>query len=108
MSYDPGLVARIADALEQLGETTVRQRHVFGGWGFLLGKHTFAIAWGDGVIVKLTPDDYARALTGPGITPFAPDGDRPMGRWAVVDAEVVAEDPELVEWLRRALKGVRE
>jgi len=107
MSYDAGLVARVADVLEQIGERGVRQKNVFGGWGFLIGKHAFAIVWGDGVIFKLTRDDYERALDEPGVVPFAPGGDRPMGTWAVVDADQLAEDPQLGDWLRRGLLGVR-
>ena len=106
MTFDPGLVARVADVLEQLGHPGVRQKHVFGGWGFLIGKHAFAIVWGDGVIFKLTREDYERALGEPGVTPFSPAGARPMGTWVVVGADVVAEDPELTNWVRRAMRAV--
>jgi TfoX/Sxy family transcriptional regulator of competence genes len=107
MKYDPGLAARVADAVEQIGERGIRQKNVFGGRGFMLGKHAFVIV-GDGVIIaKLTPDDYPRALEEPGVTPFAPGGERPMGTWVVVDEEVIADDPELIEWVRRSLTSVR-
>lgn len=106
MTFDPGLVARIADALESLGEHGIRQKNVFGGRGFLVGKHTFVIAWGDGLIAKLEPDDYSAALAEPGVTPFSPAGGRAMGTWVVVGAELVAEEPELVGWVRRALRAV--
>ena len=106
MTFDAGLVARIADLLPAAGIRGARQKNVFGGRGFLLGKSTFAIAWGDGLIVKTTRDDYPRALAEPGITPFAPDGERPMSTWVVVPPDAIADDPELVEWLRRALRGI--
>lgn len=106
MKYDPGLSARVADALEQIGEPSIRQKNVFGGRGFMLGKHAFVIV-GDGVIIaKLTPDDYPRALDEPGVTPFAPGGERPMGTWVVVDEEVIADDPQLVDWIRRSIRSV--
>jgi hypothetical protein len=38
---------------------------------------------------------YAAATSG--VTPFAPDGARPMSTWVVVPAEQVADDPELAE-----------
>lgn len=107
MSYDHGLVARIQDALAALGERGVRQKNVFSGWGFLVGKSTFAIAWDDGVIVKTPPAEYAAALRTPGVTPFAPGGERPMSTWVVVSADVIADDPELMEWLARGLRAVR-
>jgi TfoX/Sxy family transcriptional regulator of competence genes len=107
MSFDPGLVSRVADILTSLGERTVRQKNVFGGRGFLLGKTTFAIAWEDSLIVKAAPAEHLALLAEPGVTPFAPDGERSMGTWLVVAPDAMADDPELTEWLRRALRGVR-
>ena len=107
MAYDAGLAARIADALAGMGERGIRQKNVFGGRGFLAGKSTFAIAWDDGLIVKVAPADYASLRDAPGVRPFAPDGEKPMSTWLVVDADVIADDPELSEWLRRALTAVR-
>ena len=107
MSYDPGLAARIADTLLGMGERGVRQKNVFGGRGFLVGKSTFAIAWDEGLIVKARADDYHSLIQEPGVTPFAPDGEKPMSTWLVVAADAIADDPELAEWLRRGLSAVR-
>ena len=107
MAYDAGLAARIADALVGLGERGVRQKNVFGGRGFLAGKTTFAIAWDDGLIVKVAPADYPALRDAAGVRPFAPDGEKPMSTWLVVDSEAIADDPELTEWLRRALRAIR-
>jgi TfoX/Sxy family transcriptional regulator of competence genes len=104
---DPGLVSRTSDALSSLGERSARQKNVFGGRGFLLGKSTFAIVWDDSLIVKTARDEYATLLREPGVTPFAPGGESPMSTWLVVAADAIADDPELMEWLRRALRGVR-
>ena len=106
MAFDAGLAARVADTLVQLGERGVRQKNVFGGRGFLRGKSTFVIVWGDGLIVKARREEYERLLTEPGVTPFAPDGEKPMSTWLVVEAESVADDPELMEWVRRGLAGL--
>jgi TfoX/Sxy family transcriptional regulator of competence genes len=107
MPYDQGLAARMADALAALGERGIRQKNVFGGRGFLVGKSTFAIAWEDGLIVKCPRSEYARAIGEPGVTPFAPDGEKPMSTWLVVASDAVADDPELADWLRRGLRAVR-
>ena len=107
MVYDAGLAARIADALAGMGERRVRQKNVFGGRGFLVGKSTFAIAWDDGLIVKVPAAEYARLLGEPGVSAFAPDGEKPMSTWLVVASDAIADDPELTEWLRRALAAVR-
>jgi len=107
VTYDAGLVARIADALAGMGERGIRQKNVFGGRGFLVAKHTFAIAWEDGLIVKVPKDEYAGLLKEPGVSPFAPDGEKPMSTWLVVASEVIADDPELTDWLRRGLRALR-
>jgi TfoX/Sxy family transcriptional regulator of competence genes len=107
MAWDAGLVARVEDALEQLGERGVRQKNVFGGRGFLRGKTTFVIVWDDGLLVKTRREEYDRLLAEPGVTPFAPDGEHSMSTWVVVAADAIADDPELVEWVRRGTAGIR-
>ena len=107
MPFDPGLVARVQDALGGLGERAARQKNVFGGRGFLVGKSTFVIVWGDDLLVKTPRPEYEALLARPGVTPFAPDGERPMSTWVVVAGDVVADDPELAEWVRRGLAAVR-
>jgi TfoX/Sxy family transcriptional regulator of competence genes len=107
MPPDAGLVARVADALDALGTRAVRQKNVFSGRGFLAGKTTFAIVWDDSLIVKAPPPEYDALLAEPGVTPFAPGGARPMSTWLVVAPDAIADDPELMEWLRRALRGIR-
>jgi TfoX/Sxy family transcriptional regulator of competence genes len=107
MPFDLGLVSRVADALLAFGERAVRQKNVFGGRGFLTGKSTFVIVWGDSLLVKTTASEYPALLQEPGVTPFTPDGERPMSTWLVVSADTIADDPELAEWLRRGLRAVR-
>jgi TfoX/Sxy family transcriptional regulator of competence genes len=107
MAFDKGLVARIEDGLAQIGERGIRQKNVFGGRGFLDRKLTFVIASDSNIIVKTAPAEYKSCLAEPGVTPFAPGDEKPMSTWVVVDADVIADDPELIEWLRRGLRGVR-
>lgn len=107
MPPDPGLVARVADALASLGERGIRQKNVFGGRGFLAGKTTFAIVSNDSLIVKAPSSEYPALCRVPGVAPFAPGGERAMTTWLVVSAETIADDPELSEWLRRALRAIR-
>ncbi len=107
MAYDSGLVDRTRDALRGLGERGIREKHIFSGWGFISGRNACVIAWREGLIVKCPPDEYGAALATPGVTPFAPGGERPMGTWVVVSDDVVAEEPELSTWVARGLRGVR-
>jgi TfoX/Sxy family transcriptional regulator of competence genes len=106
MGYDKGLASRMADTLLSIGERGVRQRNVFGGRGFLVGKTTFAIAWEEGLIVKAPASEYAALRGEAGVTPFAPDGEKPMSTWLVVASDAIADDPELAEWLRRGLRSL--
>ena len=106
MAYDAGLVERVADGLSRIGERGVRQKNVFGGRGFLHGKTTFVIVWGEGLLVKVPSDEYKKLLEQPGIEPFAPGDEKPMGTWLVVRSDAVADDPELVDWIRRGLRGI--
>jgi TfoX/Sxy family transcriptional regulator of competence genes len=105
MPPDLGLVARVSDALLAIGERGARQKNVFGGRGFLIGKSTFAIVWDDALIVKTARSEYDALRAEPGVKPFAPDGERPMSTWLVVSPDAIADDPELTEWLRRGLRG---
>lgn len=107
MAYDAGLAERVADVLERLGERGVRQKNVFGGRGFLIGKSMFLNVGRERLLVKTPTDEYQDALTQPGIEPFAPGGERPMGTWVMVPAEAVADDPELTDWVSRGLRGIR-
>lgn len=107
MAWDAGLVARVADVLEQIGEHGVRQKNVFSGRGFLRGKKTFVIVWGDDLLVKTRPDEYRQLLGLRGVTAFAPDGETPMTTWVVVEASEVADDPELADWVRRGASAIR-
>lgn len=106
MTYDAGLVARIQDLLATAGIRGARQKNVFGGRGFLLGKSTFVIAWSEGLLVKTPRAEYEAALAQRDVTPFAPDGEKPMSTWVVVGADAIADDPELVEWLQRGARAV--
>ena len=84
-----------------------RQRGVFGGRGFLLGKQTFVIVWAEGLLVKAPRAEYEDALAEPGASPFVPGEGRPMSTWIAVTADAIADDPELHAWVDRGLRAVR-
>ncbi|MEP6781375.1 MAG: TfoX/Sxy family protein, partial [Gemmatimonadaceae bacterium] len=83
-----------------------RQKNVFSGRGFLRGKSTFVIVWNESLLVKTPKIEYKQLLEQRGIKPFAPGGESPMGTWVEVSSEVIADDPELVEWVQRGLRGL--
>ncbi len=107
MAYDAGLAERMRDMVPRLrgGTQGIREKNVFGGRGFMLGKSAFLIVWQQGILVKMAPDAYDGALAMRGVTPFAPGGEKPMSTWVVVTADEVADDPELLEWAERGIRG---
>lgn len=107
MSYDRGLAERVTDVLARMSGRGARQKNVFGGRGFLLGKSAFVIVWDDGLIVKCPPSEYQTALASPHVEAFAPDGEKPMSTWVVVAGDAIADDPELEEWLGRGMRALR-
>ncbi len=106
MAYDEGLLTRCLDSLRELRAGPVRNKNTFGMRGLLRGSRMFAAVGEEAILVKLTEADYVIALQQPGVSAFAPDGGRPMSTWVLVDAEYVADDPELREWLAKALGTV--
>jgi TfoX/Sxy family transcriptional regulator of competence genes len=106
MAYDEGLLERCRDALDALGIGSVRDKNVFGMRGLMRGKQMFAAVGESGIIVKVTAANYQSALKKSGVRPFAPGGDR-LGTWVEVDDEVIADDPELRDWLQTGLRALR-
>lgn len=106
MAYDEGLLQRCLDVLRQRPGTPTRDRSTFSMRGLMQGRRMFAAVGEEALLVKLTPDEYEPALERPGVAPFRPGGDRPMGTWVLVDAALVADDPELREWLEAGLRAI--
>jgi hypothetical protein len=105
MSYDKGLAERVADGFGALG-IGARQRNVFSGRGFMVGKSAAVIVWQDALLVKTPPAEYQSALAERGVVPFAPGGERPMGTWVIVPTDAIADDPELRDWIARGVRAV--
>jgi len=105
MAYDEGLLERCLDALRALGSGAVHHKNVFSMRGLMRGRKMFAAVGEDRIIVRLRPDELDAALERPGVKPFTP-GDTPLGTWVEVDGDVVAEDPELRDWLEAGLRSL--
>jgi hypothetical protein len=61
---------------------------------------------GDDLLVRVARDDYDSTLTLPGIRQMDMTG-RPMRGFVVVDAEGLAEDADLEEWVDRGVDFVQ-
>ena len=104
MTYDEGLLQRCIDCVGALGIPGVRHKNVFGMRGLMRGKQMFAAVGETTIIIKLTRAEFDRALTN-GIERFMPGGE-PLGTWVSIPDDVVADDPELRDWLEAGLRGI--
>lgn len=107
MAYDEGLLARCLDALLDLPAAPVRHRSVFGMRGLMVGRRMFAAVGEEGLVVRVAAAEYLRAMRRRGVRPFMPGGER-LGRWVELDADVVADDPELRDWLAAGLRSLSD
>jgi TfoX/Sxy family transcriptional regulator of competence genes len=106
MSYDAGLLQRCHDALAVASAGPVRDKNVFGMRGLLLGKRMFAAVGDASMIVRLRETELAAALRQTGVSAFTPGG-QSLGTWVEVQGDVIADDPELRDWLAAGLRSLR-
>ncbi len=103
--YDEGLLARCLDGLLAMGERGIRDKNVFGMRGLLRGKSMFAAVGVESVIVKVPAPEYEAVLRKPGVRPFTPGGEK-LGTWIEIQDDVIADDPDLREWLATGLRAL--
>ncbi len=104
--HDEGLLERCLDCLAAMGVRGVRHKNVFGMRGLLRDNRMFAAVGADTMIVKLTTTELPDALNGPGVDRFTPMG-QTLGTWVELRPDVVADDPELRDWLAAGLRAIR-
>jgi TfoX/Sxy family transcriptional regulator of competence genes len=97
----PELVARFDAAAPRFPEA--QRRKMFGYPALFVGGNLvtglFAASW----MIRLAETDLAELLALPGATPFSPMAGRTMKGYAVLPADVVADDGALDAWLERAV-----
>ena len=77
------------------------EKRMFGGLAFLLDGNMAVGVIGDDLIVRLSKEEHAAALSEPGARPFDMTG-RPMAGWLVVAGDVL-DDDVLESWVRRGV-----
>jgi TfoX/Sxy family transcriptional regulator of competence genes len=96
MAYDEELADRVRDVIA--AHAGLSERKMFGGIGFMLdGKMAVGII-GEDLIVRLDPEDAAKALTEQGVREFDFTG-RPMKGWIFVAPEATGDDEQLTGWV---------
>lgn len=96
MAFDEALADRIRDALAPRPEIT--ERKMFGGIAFMLAGHMAVGVIGDDLMVRLDPEDAAKALREPHTRPMDFTG-KPAKNMVYVNAEGTASDEDLAAWV---------
>jgi len=98
MAYDEGLADRVRSALETADG--VAERRMFGALAFLVHGNMACGVTGEGLMVRLPPEEFQRALSESGTRPMDMAG-RPMKGWLLIDPEAVGEEAALTRWVAR-------
>lgn len=100
MAYDEATVERVRDLL--LDRPGVSERKMFGAYAFMVNGNMACGALDDRLLVRVGPVAYEEALELPGASVFEGNG-RVMGGFVIVDAETLASDRALGEWVERGV-----
>jgi TfoX-like protein len=99
MAYDLELANRIRELLAQ--QRGVDEKSMFGGLAFLIGGHLAVAASGKGgLMVRVPPEDTAKLLDRPDVSPMVMAGRETRG-WLRVGAEGVKTKRQLESWIAR-------
>ena len=104
MAYNEGLAERVRDLFD--GAPDVVEKKMFGGVAFMVAGNMACGIIGDDLLVRVARDDYDSTRTLPGTRQMDMTG-RPMRGFVVVDAEGLAEDADLEEWVDRGVDSVQ-
>jgi hypothetical protein len=100
MSYDLKLAERIRRELDR--EAFFEEKKMFGGVCYLVNGNMAVGVHGDGLIVRVGPENYEAALADPHARPFDMTG-RPMKGWITVAPQGCAREADLKDWIARGV-----
>jgi hypothetical protein len=104
MAFDEGLAERIRDVLR--GEPGIVEKRMFGGVAFMAGDRMFVGILGDGLLVRVGPDEHEGALRRPHVRIMDFTG-RPMKGFLVVDPPGIESDEALEGWIAQTRRFVK-
>ncbi|ORX00312.1 RNA methyltransferase [Mycobacterium triplex] len=105
MAYDLELANRIRELLAQ--QRGVDEKSMFGGLAFLITGHMAVAASGKGgLMVRVPPEDTAKLLDRPHVSPMVMAGRETRG-WLRVDAAGVKTTRQLKSWVDRGVGYAR-
>jgi TfoX/Sxy family transcriptional regulator of competence genes len=100
MAYDETLGDRMRPML--LPRAGVSEKAMFGGIGFLLYGNMCCGIWKDLLVVRLSPEEAARALKKPHVRVMDITG-KPMKGWIFVEPKGLSKNKELLAWIESAV-----
>ena len=99
MSYDTVLAERMRPYL--LPRAGVSERAMFGGIAFLVYGNMCCGIWKNLLVIRLSVEDGAKALTKPHVRVMDITG-RPMKGWLFVEPMGCKKDADLYAWIDKA------
>ncbi len=100
MAYNLELASRIRAHMQ--GLPGMAEKKMFGGVGFLLNGNMACGVHGEGMIVRVDPEQHARLMKKPHTRPFDMTG-RPMKGWLVVEPEGCRTEAQLKGWIKEGI-----
>ena len=103
MAVDEGLEERLREHFRDIFD--VDEKHMFGGLAMMVNGHMCCGIVKDSLMVRVGRENYASALK----RPFAREMDftgKPLTGFVYVEAEGIAEDQDLADWVQRGLDYV--
>jgi len=102
MAFDAKLAERINSALMTINPPGLVSKAMFGGVGYMVQGNMACGILDDRLIVRVGKDAYDEMLALPGTSVFDTTG-RPMAGWVMVNADVISEENQLLEWVSRGV-----
>ncbi len=103
MGHDEQLLGRVRRILS--GRQDVAERRMIGGLSFMVNGHMCAGLTGTGLMVRVGPDGYERALSRPHVQPMELAGRRLTG-FVCVNPEGCRTDTALAAWVQQGIDFV--
>lgn len=97
----PELVARFGEIVIRF--PNAEPRKMFGYPALFVGGNLATGLFADTWMVRLGPADLEALLAMPGAGPFSPMPGRTMKGYATLPPDMVADDPQLEDWVARAV-----
>lgn len=104
MAYDEGLAQRIREIFEQQDNIAIEiaEKKMFGGLAFMLAGNMCVGVVNDTLMARVGPEQYQDALHLPHAREMDFTG-KPLKGFIYVDAEGIADDSDLQEWMTRCI-----